>query len=215
MKKIKNILIIILLILTVFLSGCITINNPFENTENNDNTNPETIIPEETELPEENKELQTGIITSNEADACNWYWIYGTSSGYIAQTFLTPQSFAITAVEIQLDITDTIENEIVVQIQQVSNDKPNTKVITSGFLDKNSINDGWNKINLVNAQLQGNTQYAIVIGSPGTNPGPIRIMSNRPEKYTGGEAFYGNDFNDNSWYPRVNEDFLFKIWGKW
>lgn len=207
----KKIIIILLIFIVIFSSGCIEFFNPSEGEsipdppEDNNEEKPDVIPP--SSEPE--------IIVSNVDDYSSWYWIYGANSGYVAQTFVPPRAFVITEVEISLEIIGDVE-DLQIEIQQTSADKPNTITVTSGILDKNLLETGWNKIDLVDAQLAGDTLYAIVIGMPDLeNAGPVRIHANKPELYLLGESFYGNSFNLANWYPRIGEDYLFKIWGKW
>jgi len=213
----KKILPAIIIILIIFLSGCITISNPLDNDENEpDPYNPDDeIITDDPGNQEDNIPQTTEIITSNPAPSHTWYWIYGKNSGYVSQTFHSSFSYTITKVEINLIAEDNCE-DIIVEIQKVSNDKPNTVCVTSGILDKNLIKTGWNTIDIVDAQLEGQTRYALVIGSPDQQDvGPIKITATKGEKYNNGEAFYGNGFDFNSWYPRIGEDYLFKIIGRY
>ena len=85
MKKV--ILISLIISLVVLLSGCIELGLP--NDENNDDEEAEeiTITPDETTIPDPViPQRQESVITANtNNDNSLWYWIYGTSSGYIAR----------------------------------------------------------------------------------------------------------------------------------
>lgn len=205
----KKIVIVSLLVLMILFSGCIELGS----NEKKEDTNSLDTTTNLTQEPEKSMQI-ADTFSANTEPLDTWFWLYGTNSGFIAQTFLSPGNIAVDSVELYFKIIGNPE-DVKVEIQRTTNDKPNGQVVTSGVLDKNLVMDGWNKIDLVDAQLKEQKMYAIVAGIPDLEPGPVRIYANLGEHYNSGEAFYGNGFTSIFWYNRVDTDYLFKINGKW